>query len=261
MAKYVEFDVEKLLGPLNILQKANFNYAAKQSLKIIGFQVAKKYLPEQMGKNFKSAVPYTKRSVRYGVEGQTLTLSINPEDQKGNPPAKYLFGVMSKGGGKAYPTRFAKWLWDKNLAPRDKFPMPAFESPAVPKRKGFTGKDARAPRWFYSQTQAALAKELTRTGTTTVVGTGRKSVPLKGRIAGGRVFNIKQKGDSHNKELSAGIYRIKSKQNINQLFIYRDNIPTVPSKLPFHETATEKVKKMLPSVLSLQIQKSIAKTR
>tara|TARA_B100001094_G_C17976291_1_gene692957 strand:+ start:148 stop:924 length:777 start_codon:yes stop_codon:yes gene_type:complete len=258
MAKYVEFDVEKLLGPLNILQKANFGYAAKQSLKIIGFQVAKKYLPDEMERRFDSAVPYTKRSVRYGVEGQTLTLSINKEDQKGNAPAKYLFGVMSETGGKAYPTRFAKWLWDKDLAPRNKFPMPAFNSPAVPKKKG---GGYGPPNWFYSQTQAALARELTRTGTTTVIGTGRKSVPLRGRIAGSRVFNIRKKGDSHNKDLSAGIYRVKSEKQINQLFIYRDNIPLVPPKLPFHKTATEKVKKMLPSILSLQIQKSIAKTR
>ena len=258
MAKYVEFDVEKLLGPLNILQKANFNYAAKQSLKVLGFRAAKKYLPDEMGRRFDSAVPYTKRSVRYGVEGQTLTLSINPEDQKGNAPAKYLFGVMSETGGKAYPTRFSKWLWDKDLAPRNKFPMPAFESPAVPKRKNF--KD-RAPSWFYSQTQAALARELTRTGKTTVVGTGRKSVPVRGRIAGSRAFNIRQKGDSRNPELSAGIYRVKSKQNINQLFIYRDNIPLVPSKLPFHETATDYIKLNLPDELMKQINKSIAKTR
>ena len=258
MAKYVEFDVEKLLGPLNILQKANFGYAAKQSLKVLGFKTAKTYLPDQMEDKFKSAVPYTKRSVRYGVEGQTLTLSINPEDQKGNAPAKYLFGVMSEAGGKAYPTRFAKWLWDKNLAPRDKFPMPAFESPAVPKRKNF--KD-RAPSWFYSQTQAALARELTRTGTTTVIGTGRKSVPLKGRVAGSRVFNIRRKGDSNNKELSAGIYRVKSKTNINQLFVYRDSIPLVPPKLPFHQTATDYLKIELPDELLKQINKSIAKTR
>ena len=155
MAKYVEFDVEKLLGPLNILQKANFGYAAKQSLKVLGFKAAKKYLPDEMGRRFDSAVPYTKRSVRYGVEGQTLTLSINPEDQKGNAPAKYLFGVMSESGGPAYPTRFAKWLWDKDLAPKSTFPIPAFKSPAVPKRKGFND---RAPSWFYSQTQAALAR-------------------------------------------------------------------------------------------------------
>ena len=258
MAKYVEFDVEKLLGPLNILQKANFGYAAKQSLKVLGFKTAKTYLPDQMEDKFKSAVPYTKRSVRYRVEGQTLTLSINPEDQKGNAPAKYLFGVMSESGGPAYPTRFAKWLWDKNLAPRDKFPMPAFESPAVPKRKGF---EDRAPRWFYSQTQAALAKELTRTGTTTVVGTGRKSVPLKGRIASGRVFNIRDSNAKGAGDRATGIFRVKSEKQINQLFIYRDNIPLVPSKLPFHETATEKVREMLPSILSLQIQKSIAKTR
>ena len=258
MAKYIKFDVEELLGPLNILQKANFNYAAKQSLKIIGFQVAKKYLPEQMEKRFDSAVPYTKRSVRYGVENQKLTLSINEDDSKGNAPAKYLFGVMSEVGGKAYPTRFAKWLWDKDLAPRNKFPMPAFESPAVPKRRGF---EDRAPSWFYSQTQAALAKELTRTGTTTVVGTGRKSVPLKGRIASGRVFNIRDSNAKGAGDRASGIFRVKSEKQINQLFIYRDNIPLVPPRLPFHETATEKVREMLPSILSLQIQKSIAKTR
>ena len=258
MAKYVEFDVEKLLGPLNILQKANFGYAAKQSLKVLGFKAAKKYLPDEMGRRFDSAVPYTKRSVRYGVENQKLTLSINEEDQKGNAPAKYLFGVMSETGGPAYPTRFSKWLWDKDLAPKDKFPIPAFKSPAVPKRKGF---EDRAPSWFYSQTQVALARELTRSGKTTVVGTGRKSVPLRGRIAGGRVFNIRDNNAKGAKHLYAGVYRVKSKQQINQLFRYADFLPTVPPKLPFHETATEKVREMLPSILSLQIQKSIAKTR
>ena len=215
MAKYIKFDVEELLGPLNILQKANFSYAAKQSLKVLGFKTAKTYLPDQMEDKFKSAVPYTKRSVRYGVEGQTLTLSINKEDQKGNAPAKYLFGVMSEGGGKAYPTRFAKWLWDKNLAPRDKFPMPAFESPAVPKRKGFND---RAPSWFYSQTQAALARELTRSGKTTVVGTGRKSVPLKGRIASGRVFNIRDSNAKGAGDRASGIFRVKSEKQINIVY-------------------------------------------
>ena len=258
MAKYVEFDVEKLLGPLNILQKANFGYAAKQSLKVLGFRAAKKYLPDEMGRRFDSAVPYTKRSVRYGVEGQTLTLSINPEDQKGNAPAKYLFGVMSETGGPAYPTRFAKWLWDKDLAPKNKFPIPAFKSSAVPKRKGF---EDRAPRWFYSQTQAALAKELTRSGTTTVVGTGRKSVPIRGRVAGSRVFNIRDNNAKGAKHLYAGVYRVKADKQINQLFRYIDTVPTVPPKLPFHVTATERAAEMLPSVLSLQIQKSIAKTR
>ena len=258
MAKYVEFDVEKLLGPLNILQKANFGYAAKQSLKVLGFRAAKEYLPDQMERRFDSAVPYTKRSVRYGVEGQTLTLSINPEDQKGNAPAKYLFGVMSEAGGPAYPTRFAKWLWDKDLAPKSTFPIPAFKSPAVPKRKGFND---RAPSWFYSQTQAALARELTRSGKTTVVGTGRKSVPLKGRIAGGRVFNIRDNSSKGAKGKSGGIYRVKSDKQVNQLFRYIDTVPTVPSKLPFHETATDYIKLNLPDELIKQINKSIAKTR
>ena len=258
MAKYVEFDVEKLLGPLNILQKANFGYAAKQSLKVLGFRAAKEYLPDQMERRFDSAVPYTKRSVRYGVEGQTLTLSINPEDQKGNAPAKYLFGVMSEAGGPAYPTRFAKWLWDKDLAPKNKYPIPAFNSPAVPRKKG---GGYGPPNWFYSQTQAALAKELTRTGTTTVVGTGRKSVPLKGRIAGTRVFNIRDNSSKGAKGKSGGIYRVKSDKQINQLFRYIDTVPTVPSKLPFHETATDYIKLNLPDELIKQINKSIAKTR
>ena len=258
MAKYVELDVEKLLGPLNILQKANFGYAAKQSLKVLGFKAAKTYLPDEMGRRFDSAVPYTKRSVRYGVEGQTLTLSINPEDQKGNAPAKYLFGVMSETGGPAYPTRFSKWLWDKNLAPKDKFPIPAFNSPAVPRKKG---GGYGPPSWFYSQTQAALARELTKTGTTTVVGTGRKSVPLKGRIAGTRVFNIRDNSSKGAKGKSGGIYRVKSDKQVNQLFRYIDTVPMVPSKLPFHETATDYIKLNLPDELMKQINKSIAKTR
>ena len=258
MAKYVEFDVEKLLGPLDILQQANFKYAAKQSLKVIGFQLAKNYLPDQMSKKFESAVPYTKRSIQYGVEGETLTLSINQDESKGNAPAKYLYGVMSDAGGQAYPTRFAKWLWDKDLAPKNKYPIPAFNSPAVPRKKG---GGYGPPNWFYSQTQAALAKELTRTGTTTVIGTGRKSVPIRGKIAGSRVFNIRDNNAKGAKHLYPGVYRVKADKQINQLFRYIDTVPTVPPKLPFHVTATERAAEMLPSVLSLQIQKSIAKTR
>ena len=258
MAEYIEFDVEKLLGPLDILQQANFKYAAKQSLKVIGFQLAKNYLPDQMSKKFESAVPYTKRSIQYGVEGETLTLSINQDESKGNAPAKYLYGVMSESGGPAYPTRFAKWLWDKDLAPKNKYPIPAFNSPAVPRKKG---GGYGPPNWFYSQTQAALAKELTRTGTTTVVGTGRKSVPIRGKIAGSRVFNIRDNNAKGAKHLYAGVYRVKADKQINHLFRYIDFLPTVPPNLPFHVTATERAAEMLPSVLSLQIQKSIAKTR
>lgn len=258
MGQYVEFDAEKLLGKLNVLQKANFNYAAKQSLKIIGFQMKANIFPSKMETSFDNVVPFTKRSIRYGVQDTTLTLSVNRDEGKGNAPAKYLYGVMSETGGKAYPTRFARWLWDKDLAPKSKFPIPAFGSAAVPKAKG---SNSRVPAWFYAQTQAALARELTKTGNLTVVGTGRKSVPVRGRVAGSRVFNVRQQGDSRNKELSAGIYRVKSRANVNQLFRYIDTIPTVPQKLPFHRFGTEKVKEMLPSVLSLQIQKSIAKTR
>ena len=257
MAKYVEFDVEKLLGPLNILQKANFNYAAKQSLKIIGFQMKANIFPSKMETSFDNVVPFTKRSIRYGVQDTTLTLSINPDEAKGNAPAKYLYGVMSKTGGAVYPTRFAKWLWDKDLAPRSTFPIPAFNSPAVPKK----GRANRVPAWFYAQTQAALAKQLTQAGNLTVVGTGRKSVPLKGRVAGSRVFNVRDNNSKGSKHLYAGIYRVKSSQKIDQLFRYADSLPTVPSKLPFHETAFNYIKRELPDELMKQVQKSIAKTR
>ena len=68
MGQYVEFDAEKLLGKLNVLQKANFNYAAKQSLKIIGFQMKANIFPSKMETSFDNVVPFTKRSIRYGVQ-------------------------------------------------------------------------------------------------------------------------------------------------------------------------------------------------
>ena len=257
MGQYVEFNPDRILSKLNIFEKSHFNYAAKQSLKVVGFKVAKHYLPQQMGMHFEDPVPYTLRSVRYGVQDTTLTLSINPDEAKGNAPAKYLYGVMSKTGGAVYPTRFAKWLWDKNLAPRSTFPIPAFNSPAVPKK----GRANRVPAWFYAQTQAALAKQLTQAGNLTVVGTGRKSVPLKGRVASSRVFNVRDNNAKGAKHLYAGIYRVKSSQKIDQLFRYADSLPTVPSKLPFHDTAFNYIKRELPDELMKQVQKSIAKTR
>ena len=82
MAAAVEFNAKKLFKYLNPLAASQLRYAGNIALKRIGFSLAKKEIPDDMERYFDRPVPFTKRSVNYTVQNDTLTLRVNREIRK-----------------------------------------------------------------------------------------------------------------------------------------------------------------------------------
>ena len=84
----IKFDVEKLIGKLDIIQKTQIPFAAKQALKQYGFLLTKTLLPAEMNKTLTAPsgsgkpVPFTLNAFRYKVDGMTLKIFI-PDNSEG----------------------------------------------------------------------------------------------------------------------------------------------------------------------------------
>lgn len=128
MARTIEFDVERLLGRLNILEGTQVKYAAKRALQRFGFE-AQQHLGLQMAGRFENPVSYTLNSPRYDRNiteepgAVSLRLFINPDGSKGTAPATYLYPTdAGSSDHTAYTTRFGKGL--SKLGITNKFPVP-----------------------------------------------------------------------------------------------------------------------------------------
>ena len=128
MARSIEFDVERLLGRLNVLEGTQVTYASKRALQRFGFE-AKQHLGLQMADRFENPVSYTLNSPRYDrniVEepgALSLRLFINPDGSKGTAPATYLYPTDAGSADRtAYLTRFGKGL--RKIGITNKFPVP-----------------------------------------------------------------------------------------------------------------------------------------
>lgn len=258
MAAAVEFNAKKLFKYLNPLEASQLRYAGNIALKRIGFSLAKKEIPDDMERYFDRPVPFTKRSVNYTVQNDTLTLRVNRDDSKGNAPSKYLFpvtaaGVKNIGGSSSvYPTRFPNWLWDKDYINRSQFPIPYTNN----------AKDVTVNRYgnvnaaVYQRTQVALSR------TKGTVGVTSRKLRSTG-IAADRAFVIR--GDENSRKtahLTPGIYRVKTGSGTNELrllFTLRGT-PSVPVVFPYQDNVFSYARINFQKELRKQIQEAIAKT-
>lgn len=128
MARTIEFDVERLLGRLNVLQGTQIKYASSRALQRFGFE-AQQHLGLQMAGRFENPVSYTLNSPRYDRNiaeepgALSLRLFINPDGSKGTAPATYLYPTdAGSADNTAYLTRFGKGL--RKIGITNKFPVP-----------------------------------------------------------------------------------------------------------------------------------------
>ena len=81
----IDFDVEKLIGKLDIIQKTQVPFAANQALKRFGHLFKSQLLPNKFNDEFDAPdgfgkpVPRTLNAAQYEADGMTLTV----EHQKG----------------------------------------------------------------------------------------------------------------------------------------------------------------------------------
>ena len=88
----IDFDVEKLIGKLDIIQKTQVPFAANQALKRFGHLFKTQLLPNKFNDEFTAPdgygkpVPRTLNAALYEADGMTLRLSIKSDSGKGASP-------------------------------------------------------------------------------------------------------------------------------------------------------------------------------
>ena len=87
MGVNISFDVEKLIGRLNLLEKSLIPQARHRALHDLG-QYLRKFHAREMESVFNEPRKYTTSSVLYKVQGDTLTLFIRDDSRQS--PARYL---------------------------------------------------------------------------------------------------------------------------------------------------------------------------
>ena len=82
MSASIEFNADKLIKKLDLIQKAYLPQAAEQALKSFGFE-SRKTLADEMRNRYGTATNYTLKSPRFVHKGLDLTIFIN-DDQSQN---------------------------------------------------------------------------------------------------------------------------------------------------------------------------------
>ena len=97
MSGSIEFNADKLIKKLNLIEKAYLPQAAEQALKSFGFE-SRKTLADEMRNRYGTATNYTLKSPRFVHKGLDLTIYINDDQSQNQSAAEYLFPTDSSDG-------------------------------------------------------------------------------------------------------------------------------------------------------------------
>lgn len=232
----IKFDVEELIGKLDIIQKTQIPFAAKQALKQYGFLLTKTLLPAEMNKTLTAPsgsgkpVPFTLNAFRYKVDGMTLKISVADESKTGKRK-EYLYPAFY--GGKPKRTALATSIFKAS----GMYGVPAYGNLSA---LGALDQYADIKRSYASKIAGALQGRPFEGGRLVVVSDLSKK---------------KKRGGLGNK--GNGIYRVKG-GSVIRLFTLLKEEPTLGVAMPYEKFVTETSEKRLPSLLSLQLQRAMA---
>lgn len=246
MAQSIEFNVEDLIGRLNVLQATQIKYAGTQALKRLGYEL-QNTLRDEMSKVFANPVPFTLSSPKRDpkIENLTLRLYLNPDSPGGQSPSRYLYPVSTEdtaGSKPAYLTRFGRALRHLGIIDDSYYPVPWLEGRAVP-----TNSYGNVPSSFYSGVLRGIARH------------GAKSDKPSSKY-GGQYMSVPDRriGPAlrRTSSLKPGIYRVKSGQ-LDFLFGYARRPPIVGTKFDYRGVATRRAQEILPTLLSQELEKAM----
>ena len=253
MGRYVKFEAAKIFKTLNLLEQSQLKYSSGKALRKLGYSLKSSVIPTQMKRNFiigDQAAPYTLNSIRYGIiDNDTLEISVNEAEGKGNAPAKYLFPPMV-GGGAAYTTRFTKALRAQKYLPESGF--------AIPNKNGIGVGNRKVAGWFYAQTLAGLASSDRRIGSSSPRNLSKRANKKK-TTQMGRVVSVPLEKTGKEKGIyksGGGIYRVKG-DNVNKLFNYTYKEPQVPKTYDYYRLVTETAQQIFPDIWLKEIRASL----
>lgn len=233
----IKWDVEDLIGKIDIIQKSHIPYAGAQAMKRFAFLFSKQQAPKEMQDAFIAPVPLTLKSVNYKADGLKATFTVLPRIPKGNAPGKYLYPVSNEdtnGRKEIYETRFTNGLRKKGVVGKSYWPVQFLDGRGVKKSNG---------RMRPSQYQEVLA-----------------GLDRKGPGTGGyRYISIPDNRSSLNRAnpLPDGIYRVKGRNDVQMLFTYARTKPTVPTIFDLRQYALDYGAEVLPSLLSNALERAM----
>lgn len=256
MASKVTFNVKKFIKNFDKYEPKSLRRATYLTTAELGYFIArggstkdpsKKGLPYNFknGKNkFRNPVPQTTDSILYSANKNQVVFSIKDIEDKSNAPSKYLYPVIGGGSNQPYPTRFTQYLRNRGYMKQNEYPIAYLGNKIDIKTNSY----GNVKPTIYRNTIWGLSS------------TKQKSVDRKSKkktIHHGRVFVVSNQGDSKNKKLRPGIYRMhldKNKEAVRPLFFFIKT-PKINPKESFGKQITDIARRELPRFLQKNINK------
>ena len=232
----IDFDVEKLIGKLDIIQKTQVPFAANQALKRFGHLFKTQLLPAKFNDEFNAPdgfgkpVPRTLNAARYDADGMTLRLSIKSDSDKGLSPGEYLRSALY--GGEATNTSIHSAIQKITGL----YPVPAYGNLRA---LGALTQGADIKPSYASRVITGLERNFVR-----------KQQPASGERF---VASLTPRGGLKGR----AVYRIKS-NSISTVFNLFDNKTVLRPVFDYEQFVKKQAEERLPSLLALQLQRAMA---
>ena len=245
MADVLTHNIDQIVNRLTTLQRVDLPKATRRTVNQLGFDLARRDLPQYMRAVFDRPNSFTQRSVLYNVvSNYEVQLSFKQNVGKGNDPARYLYPVAKTGGaGKkpAYETKFSRYLHKAGIVPQDRYPIPKKEN----LNKNSYGKVSQGE---YSK-----------------VWRGLQTTKGAGKTGGGyRYFSIPDNRNRPNImarqgsvfDLKPGIYRVRGrgKGGVQLLFTYAKQKPMVPQIFDYKGFVQKNIRFRIGPMLSQNLR-------
>lgn len=234
----VKFDVEKLIGNLDVLEKTQIPFAANLALRRFGSLLKNQLLPAEMQKSFTAPdgygkpVPRTLSAFLYSVEGMELRLSIKGEPGRASSPKEYLRSALL--GGEPTMTSLTKAVESETK----RFPYPSWGNLKALGQLT-TAYDIKPS--FAREVAKSIQDKKTKRGERYVV-----------------ILEENEKRSRNGKGLKApAIYRVKTGNRAVRVFTLGSK-PNLNPVLEYEAFVRKTAEQRLPSLLDLALQRAMA---
>ena len=242
----IDFDVEKLIGKLDIIQKTQVPFAANQALKRFGHLFKTQLLPNKFNDEFTAPdgfgkpVPRTLNAALYEADGMTLRLYFKGDSGKGVSPNEYLKSALY--GGEATDTAIHSAI--RNIT--GMYPIPAYGNlKALGALTQYADiRPAYAAKVISGLEQNFVRKQQPKSGE-------RFLAAVTGPSRGGFSTNARGglKGNA--------VYRIKG-NSIATIFTLSSRKTTLKPVFDYEKFVRKEAETRLPDLISLSLQRAMA---
>ena len=244
----IDFDVEELIGKLDIIEKSQIPFAANQALKRFGHLFKHQLLPAKFNDEFTAPdgygkpVPRTLSAALYEADEMTLRLHFKKESEKGVSPAEYLRSALS--GGEATDTSIHKAI--QNIT--GMYPVPAYGNLRALGAMTQYGdiRPSYAAKVISGLEGNFVRKQQPASGERFVAVSGVQGPQPRGFSKGGLGRNGRN-----------AVYRIKG-NSISTVFNLFSQRTTLKPVFDYESFVRKEAETRLPSLLSLSLQRAMA---